>query len=310
MAKLIECVPNFSEGRDRTVVDRIAAPFSRQEGVALLDVQTDGDHNRMVVTALGTPKGIREAVLQAMEQAVAAIDMTRHQGQHPRMGAVDVVPFIPLQESSMDEAVALSREVARQAAASFDLPVFLYERSATAPHRVNLAAIRKGQFEGMAAKLEDPLWQPDYGPHRLHPTAGVTAIGARAPLVAFNVNLGTDRAEIADAIARKVRHIGGGLHYCKAMGVTLEDRGQVQVSMNMTDFSRTALYQALELIRLEAGRFGIPVVGSEIVGLVPMQALIDCAAFYLGLEEFRPDQVLENHLISGRVQSSRFKVQG
>jgi glutamate formiminotransferase / 5-formyltetrahydrofolate cyclo-ligase len=297
MAKLIECVPNFSEGRDRTAVDKIAASFDRREGVKLLDVQTDEDHNRMVVTAIGTPQGMQKAVIEAMGQAIALIDMTRHQGQHPRMGAVDVVPFIPLQESTMDEAVALSREVAREAASRFDLPVFLYERSAAAPHRINLAAIRKGQFEGMAAKLEDPLWQPDFGPHRVHPSAGVTAIGARPPLVALNVNLGTDRADIADAIARKVRHIGGGLHYCKAMGVTLEDRGQVQVSMNMTDFSRTALYQALELIRLEAGRYGVPVVGSEVVGLVPMQALIDCAAFYLGLEDFRMEQVLENHLL-------------
>jgi glutamate formiminotransferase len=297
MAKLIECVPNFSEGRDRAVVDKITAPFSGREGVKLLDIQTDGDHNRMVVTAIGSLQAIREAVLESMAQAVALIDMTRHQGQHPRMGAVDVVPFIPLQETTMEEAVALSREVAREAAARFDLPVFLYERSATAPHRVNLAAIRKGQFEGMPAKLEDPLWQPDFGPHRVHPSAGVTAVGARAPLVAFNVNLGTDRVDIADAIARKVRHIGGGLRYCKAMGVTLEDRGQVQVSMNMTDFSRTALYQALELIRLEAGRFGVPVVGSEVVGTLPMQALIDCAAFYLGLEDFRMEQVLESHLL-------------
>jgi glutamate formiminotransferase / 5-formyltetrahydrofolate cyclo-ligase len=299
MARLIECVPNFSEGRDQAVVDKIAAPFSLQQGVRLLDVQTDGDHNRMVVTAIGTPREIKDAVMEAMAQAVALIDMSRHQGQHPRMGAVDVVPFIPLQESTMDEAVALSREVAREAASRFDLPVFLYERSATAPHRANLAAIRKGQFEGMAAKFQDPRWQPDFGPPRVHPSAGVTAVGARPPLVAFNVNLGTDRADIADAIAEKVRHIGGGLRYCKAMGVTLKERGQVQVSMNMTDFSRTALYQALELIRLEAGRFGVPVVGSEVVGLVPMQALIDCAAFYLGLENFRTDQVLESHLMTG-----------
>jgi glutamate formiminotransferase / 5-formyltetrahydrofolate cyclo-ligase len=297
MTKLIECAPNFSEGRDRSVVDKIAAPFSRQTGVKLLDVQTDADHNRMVVTALGSAQGIKAAVMQAMDQALAAIDMTRHHGQHPRMGAVDVVPFIPVQDATMEEAIALSREVAQEAAARFELPIFLYERSASAPHRVNLAAIRKGQFEGMAEKLKDPLWQPDYGPNRVHPKAGVTAIGARAPLVAFNVNLGTDRADIADTIARRVRHIGGGLRYCKAMGVTLEDRGQVQVSMNMTDFSRSPLYQALELIRLEAKRYGVSVVGSEIVGLVPMQALIDCAAFYLGLEDFRSDQVLENHLI-------------
>jgi glutamate formiminotransferase len=260
-------------------------------------VQTDSDHNRMVVTAIGTAQGIKAAVMLAMDQALAAIDMTHHQGQHPRMGAVDVVPFIPVQDATMNEAIALSREVAQEAATRFGLPIFLYERSATAPHRTNLAAIRKGQFEGMATKLKDPLWQPDYGPHRVHPKAGVTAMGARAPLVAFNVNLGTDRADIADAIARKVRHIGGGLRYCKAMGVTLEDRGQVQVSMNMTDFSRSTLYQAMEMVRLEAKRYGVPVVGSEVVGLTPMQALIDCAAFYLGLEDFRMDQVIESHLI-------------
>jgi glutamate formiminotransferase len=296
MPEIIECVPNFSEGRDQAVVEKIAAPFSRQEGLKLLDVQTDHDHNRMVVTAIGTPQAVKRAVIEAMAQAVALIDLTRHQGQHPRMGAVDVVPFIPIQELTMEDAVGLSKEVAAEAAARLDLPIFLYERSATGSHRTNLAAIRKGQFEGMAAKLKDPLWQPDYGPARLHPTAGVTAVGARAPLVAFNVNLGTDQADIATAIAKKVRHIGGGLRYCKAMGVTLKERGLVQVSMNMTDFSQTALYQALELVRLEAKRYGIPVVGTEVVGLVPMQALIDCAAYYLGLENFSMKQVLESHL--------------
>jgi len=297
MTQIVECVPNFSEGRDKAVVDKIAAPFTRQEGVKLLDVQTDSDHNRMVVTAIGTPQGIKTAVIEAMGQAVEHVDMTRHQGQHPRMGAVDVVPFIPIQALAMEEAIALSREVAAEAATRFNLPVFLYERSATAPHRANLAAIRKGQFEGMAEKLKDPLWQPDYGPTRVHPSAGVTAVGARAPLVAFNVNLGTDQITIADAIAKKVRHIGGGLRYCKAMGVTLKGRDLVQVSMNMTDFSQTALYQALELIRMEAKRYGVAVVGSEVVGLVPMQALMDCAAYYMGLEDFSIKQVLESHLI-------------
>lgn len=297
MPGIVECVPNFSEGRDQRIVDEIAAPFSRQEGVRLLDVQTDSDHNRMVVTAIGSPEAIKKAVMEAMERAIARIDMTRHQGQHPRMGAVDVVPFIPVQGLTMEDAVALSREMAAEAAARFELPVILYERSATASHRVNLAAIRKGQFEGMGEKIREPLWKPDYGPTRVHPTAGVTAMGARAPLVAFNVNLAVDRIDIADAIARKVRHIGGGLRYCKAMGVELKDRGQVQVSMNMTDFSRTALYQALELVRIEARRYGVGVAGSEIVGLVPMQALIDCAAYYLGLEDFGIRQVMEHHLI-------------
>lgn len=296
MSGIVECVPNFSEGRNQRIIDAIAAPFSRQEGVKLLDVQTDGNHNRMVVTALGSPEAMRKAVIDAMEKAIASIDLTRHQGQHPRMGAVDVVPFIPIQALTMEEAVALSRDVAAEASARFDLPIIMYEHSATAPHRANLAAVRKGQFEGMGAKLQDPLWTPDFGPARVHPTAGVTAVGARAPLVAFNVNLDTNRLDIADAIAKKVRHIGGGLRFCKAMGVELKDRGLVQVSMNMTDFSRTALYQALELVRVEARRYGVMVVGSEVVGLVPMQALIDSAAFYMGLEDFGIQQVLEYHL--------------
>lgn len=297
MNKIIQCVPNFSEGRNQAIIDKITAPFASQKGVKLLDVQADADHHRMVVTVLGSPEGVQRALLAAMARAVESIDMTRHQGQHPRMGAVDVVPFIPIKGMEMTEAVALSKAVAAEAADALNLPIFLYERSATAPHRVNLANLRKGQFEGMAGKLKDPLWQPDYGPAHVHPTAGATAVGARPPLVAFNVNLGTDQLFIADAIAKRVRHIGGGLRYCKAMGVALEDRGLVQVSMNMTDFSQTALYRAVELIRIEARRYGVAVVGSEVVGLVPMQALVDCAAHYMGLENFSMQQVLESHLI-------------
>jgi glutamate formiminotransferase / 5-formyltetrahydrofolate cyclo-ligase len=297
MNPIVQCVPNFSEGRDASKVERITAPFTSQKEVKLLDVQTDADHNRLVVTILGHPSGIKKSILAAMSQAVELIDMTEHHGQHPRMGAVDVVPFIPIKGMSMEEAVALSREVASKAADNLNLPIFLYERSASAPHRSNLAALRKGQFEGMAAKLKDPLWHPDYGPRRIHPTAGVTAVGARPPLVAFNVNLGSDQLVIADAIAKRVRHIGGGLRYCKAMGVALNDRGIVQVSMNMTDFSQSALYQAVELIRIEAGRYGVPVVGSEVVGLVPLQALADCAAYYMGIENFRMEQILETHLL-------------
>lgn len=297
MNPIVQCVPNFSEGRDPAKVDRITAPFASREDVKLLDVQTDADHNRLVVTVLGSPPGIKASVLAAMAEAVELIDMTRHRGQHPRMGAVDVVPFIPIRDMTMDGAVELSREVASQAADALNLPVFLYERSAEAAYRSNLAAVRKGQFEGMAEKLRDSRWRPDYGPSEMHPTAGVTAVGARPPLVAFNVNLGSDRLAIADAIAKKVRHIGGGLRYCKAMGVALEDRGIVQVSMNMTDVSQSALYQAVELIRIEARRYGVPVVGSEVVGLVPLQALADCAAYYMGIENFSMDQILETHLL-------------
>jgi len=301
MQKIIECVPNFSEGRDRQKVDRITSPFRDRQDVHLLDVQTDADHNRMVVTLIGSPEAVKSAVLDAMEQAISLIDMRQHRGQHPRMGAVDVVPLIPIRDVAMEEAVALSRVLGREAADRFDLPVFLYERSATADHRTNLAAVRKGQFEQMAEKMKDPQWQPDFGPARVHPTAGVTAVGARPALVAFNVNLGTGDIAVADAIAKKVRFVGGGLRHCKAMGVSLDDRGIVQVSMNMTDYTRTALYQAVEMIRAEARRYGVPVVGSEIVGLVPMQALIDCAAYYLGLENFDMKQVLETHLMQGEI---------
>lgn len=295
--QIIECVPNFSEGRDPDVIDRIVAPFRGRKGVKLLDCQTDPDHNRMVVTVVGEPAAVRAAVADAAGAAVDSIDLTRHKGQHPRMGAVDVVPFIPVKNMTMAQAVAVASAVAEEMAARFNLPVFLYEQAATAPHRTNLAVVRKGQFEGMPEKLKDPDWRPDFGPQTVHPTAGVTAVGARMPLVAFNVNLDTQSLAVADKIARMVRHLSGGLRFCKAIGVELKDRGIVQVSMNMTDYSKTALYRALELVRIEARRYGVNVVGSEIVGLVPMAALIDTAAYYLGLEDFSMAQVLEARMM-------------
>ena len=293
MNKIIECVPNFSEGRDPDAVEKIIEPFRAARQVKLLDYQMDEDHNRSVVTVVGQPEELKKAVIGSVGAAVAAIDMRSHQGQHPRMGAVDVIPFIPVKNVTMEEAVTFSRQVAEEIAQSFQLPVFLYEASAAQPGRQNLAAIRKGQFEGMEDKLKDPQWKPDFGPAKAHPTAGVTAVGARMPLVAYNVNLDTDKLEIADAIAKRVRHISGGLRYCKALGIELKDRGQVQVSINMTDYTRTALYRVFELIRIEARRYGVNVVGSEIVGLVPMEALIDSASYYLGLEGFSMEQVLE-----------------
>ncbi|MDY0039562.1 MAG: glutamate formimidoyltransferase [Desulforhabdus sp.] len=295
--KLIECVPNFSEGRDLEKIESIVRPFRGKEGVRLLDYQWDLDHNRMVVTAVGEPDPLRQVVIEAVAVAVDQIDMTRHQGQHPRMGAVDVIPFIPIRNVSMAEAVDFSRRVAGEIAERFDLPVFLYEVSASSPSRQNLAAVRKGQFEGMREKLKQPEWKPDFGPERIHPTAGVTAVGARMPLVAFNVNLGTDNLEIADQIALKVRHISGGLRYCKAIGVELKERSIVQISMNMTDYTKTALYRAFELVRIEARRYGVNVIGSEIVGLTPMEALIDAAVYYMGIENFSMDQVLEARLM-------------
>lgn len=289
----MECVPNFSEGRDLQKIDKIVAPFRGKQGVKLLDYSNDEDHNRLVVTVVGEPEPLRDAVLEAIGVAVELIDLNHHQGQHPRMGAVDVVPFIPIRNVTMEEAVALSKEVGKEVAKRYNLPVFLYEKSASAPHRENLAAVRKGEFEGMAEKIKQPEWHPDFGLAERHPTAGTVAIGARMPLVAYNINLNTPSLEIAHDIAKKIRFIGGGLRYCKAMGVELKDRGITQVSINMTDYTRTALYRAFELVRVEARRYGISIVGSEIIGLVPMEALIDTASYYLGLENFSMEQVLE-----------------
>ena len=293
MQQIIQCVPNFSEGRDLKKIEKIVEPFRARDGVKLLDYQNDEDHNRAVVTVVGAPEPLKEAVIEAIGVAVEVIDMRQHQGQHPRMGATDVVPFIPVKNVTPQEAVAISKDVASKVAAKYNLPVYLYEKSAASPQRQNLATIRQGQFEGMAEKIRRPEWKPDYGPAQIHPSAGATAIGARMPLVAYNVNLDTGNFEIADRIAKQVRHISGGLRYCKGIGIELKDRGIVQVSMNMTDYTKTALYRVFELIKIEARRYGVNVVGSEIIGLVPMEALIDTAAYYLGLEGFSMEQVLE-----------------
>lgn len=294
---IMECVPNYSEGRDHEKIEKIVDVFRGKEGVKLLDYSNDEDHNRLVVTVVGQPNLLARAVLESVGVAVELIDLNHHQGQHPRMGAVDVIPFIPIKGCGMTEAIATSEIVGRQIAEHYNIPVFLYEKSATSPNHENLAAIRKGEFEGMAEKIKLPEWKPDYGPAERHPTAGTVAVGARMPLVAYNVNLGTDRLDIATDIAKKIRNIGGGLHFCKAMGFDLKERGIVQVSINMTDFTRTALYRAFELVKIEARRYGVAVVGSEIIGLVPMAALIDTASYYLGLEDFSINQVLETRIM-------------
>ncbi|MBR8708934.1 glutamate formimidoyltransferase [Bacteroides pyogenes] len=295
--KIVECVPNFSEGRDLAKIDQIVSPFRGKSGVKLLDYSNDEDHNRLVVTLVGEPEALRDAVVEAIGIAVRLIDLNKHQGQHPRMGAVDVVPFIPIKNVTMEEAVALSKELAEQVARLYNLPVFLYEKSASASYRENLATVRKGEFEGMAEKIKLPEWAPDFGPAERHPTAGTVAIGARMPLVAYNINLNTPDLEIASRIAKNIRHINGGLRFVKAMGVELKERNITQVSINMTDYTRTALYRAFELTRIEARRYGVSIVGSEIIGLVPMKALIDTASYYLGLENFSMQQVLEARIM-------------
>ena len=295
--RIIECVPNFSEGRDLEKIDKIVSPFRGKEGVKLLDYSNDQDHNRLVVTVVGEPEALRDAVIEAIGVAVQLIDLTTHKGQHPRMGAVDVVPFIPIKNVTMEEAVSLSKEVGAKVAELYNLPVFLYEKSATAPHRENLATVRKGEFEGMVEKIKLPEWKPDFGPAERHSTAGTVAVGARMPLVAYNINLNTNDLDIATKIAKNIRFVNGGLRFVKAMGVELKERNITQVSINMTDYSKTALYRAFELTRIEARRYGVSIVGSEIIGLVPMEALIDTASYYLGLEGFSMDQVLEARIM-------------
>ena len=317
MEKIIECVPNFSvsEAKDKKTFDAIIDCFRDVEGVKLLDYSSDADHNRSVVTVIGEPEPLKEVMVTAIGTAVKLIDMTKHVGQHPRMGCVDVVPFIPIRGTTVEEADALAKEVATEAAEKFGQPVFLYEDSAKGlKHSANLATIRKGQFEGMAEKIAaDPeTWTPDIGPSTIHPTGGATVIGARMPLIAYNINLSTSSVEIAQKIADKIRNIKGGFKYCKAMGVLLENKEDpsknvAQVSMNLTNYTKTSIYTVFETVRMEARRYGVNVMGSEIIGLVPLQALVDCAAYYLGLNnleesncgfetKFTTDQVLETRL--------------
>ena len=295
--KIVECVPNFSEGRDLEKIERIVNVFRAKENVKLLDYSNDKDHNRMVVTVIGEPEAIKNSIVEAVGIAINLIDLTKHEGQHPRLGAVDVIPFIPIKGMTIDEADALAKELGKTLAEKYHLPVYFYEKSASVNHRQNLADIRKGEFEGLIEKMKLPEWKPDWGPEERHSTAGATVIGARMPLIAFNVNLHTSNFEIADKIAKKVRFIGGGLRFCKAMGIGLKEQGLMQVSMNLTDYTKTAIYQAVEMIRFEAQRYGVSIAGCELIGLIPLQAVVDTASYYLGLEGFSIKQILETHLM-------------
>lgn len=298
MAKIIECVPNISEGRNKDVVEAVIDEIRAVPGVTLLDYSSDESHNRTVITFLGEPARVADAAVAVARKAAQLIDLTKHTGEHPRMGAVDVIPFIPIKEVSVEEAVELSKQVAQRVWEEASMPVFLYEDSASAPHRQNLAAIRKGQFEGMAEKVKEDKWEPDFGGRTIHPTAGVVAVGARMPLVAYNINLSTSDIEIASKIAKIIRRSSGGFDCVKALGVMLEDRNIAQVSINMTNFNKTPLYRVTELVRAEAARWGVHIVGTELIGLAPMKALIDAAEYYLQIENFDFDkQVLENHIL-------------
>jgi len=293
---LIECIPNISEGRRRDVLDACAAAISAT-GARLLDVKPDAAHNRTVYTFAGDAAQVRAGVLALFDTAIAAIDLRQHSGEHPRLGAVDVVPFVPIADVTMADCVALARAVAREVADRHQLPIFLYEEAASAPGRRNLEDIRRGEFEGLGAKLQRPEWTPDFGPSAPHPSAGASVIGARMALIAYNINLATNRLDVAKRIAAAVRHSSGGLRYVKAMGVELTDRGIVQVSMNLTDYEKTPMFRVFELVKREAARDGVAVLESEIIGLVPAAALTASAAWFLQLEHgFSADQILENKL--------------
>ena len=298
MTKIVECIPNFSEGRIQETIDALVNAAKTIPGVLLLDHSSDSDHNRSVFTMVGSPEGIAEAAFQLCKLAGERIDMTKHKGEHPRMGATDVIPFVPIQNVALDECVKISMMVAQRIWEELGIPSFLYEDSASIPERRNLAAVRKGQFEGMPSKLLEEGWAPDYGERMIHPTAGITAIGARPPLIAYNVNLNTPDLSIAQAIANKVRGSNGGYRSCKAMGVMLEDRNIAQVSMNLVNYEETPIYRVQEAIRFEAKRWGVNIIGSELVGIAPVKALIDCAEYYLQIENFDFErQILENHLL-------------
>src|SRR5271170_4847138 len=301
MKRLIECVPNFSEGRDPAKVDAIVSAMSSVSGVYVLDREMDADHNRCVLTLAGEPDAVAEAALRGVGKAMELIDLTKHTGAHPRVGATDVIPFIPIEGVTIEDCVALAKRTGREIWERYRVPVYFYEAAAQQPERTNLERIRKGQFEGLREEvLRDPERAPDVGGPSLHPTAGATVVGARKFLIAYNINLNTPDVEIARKIAKAIRFSSGGLRYAKAMGVDLRARNLAQVSINMTDFEQTPLHRVFEMVEREAKRYGLLIVGSEIVGLVPQRALDMSADFYLQLENFSAAQVLENRLAAAR----------
>ncbi len=294
--KAIMCVTNISEGKNMDLVDSVAGAIRETEGVKLLEVSSDEDHNRSVFSYLGEPARVLEATQKMALVSIEGIDMTRHKGDHPRMGAVDVVPFVPLRNVATEEAVALAREFGRFLGDK-GVPVYYYEDAATAAQRKNLAVVRKGQYEALAAKLKDPVWAPDEGPAVFNAKSGATAVGVRLPLIAFNVNLNTPDQDIADKIARNVRNINGGYRHVRAIGVNLSDRGMVQVSMNLTNFRETPIHRVLETIRSEAGRYGVSVAEAELVGPLPLEALEEVVRFYLQIHDFSANRIIETSLL-------------
>lgn len=294
---IVQCVPNFSEGRDLEKIEKIVTPLRGKEGVKLLNYEADENYNRVVVTVIGDPQKVKDAVLEAIGVAKDVIDMNVHKGQHSRFGATDVCPFIPIKDMTMEDAINIAKELGEEVAKKYEIPVFLYEQAASKHERENLATVRKGEYEGLDAKFEDANWAPDYGQAKKHPTAGAIAIGARRPLIAYNINLDTQDLNIASNIAKTIRFSSGGYRCIKAGPVEIPERKITQVTMNLTDYTKTSMYRAFEAVKMEAKRYGVNVTGSEVVGLCPMEALIDVAGYYLGLENFSIDKVLETSLM-------------
>ncbi|MCK9537185.1 MAG: glutamate formimidoyltransferase [Bacilli bacterium] len=295
--KIVQCVPNFSEGCDTAKIEAVIAPLKNQPGFKLIGCEPDKNYNRTVVTLLGDGDAMIEPLLEFVGKAVQLINLNYHKGEHPRMGAVDVIPFVPIKNITMKECVALAQKLGEKIAKQYHFPVFLYEEAARSLDRQNLADIRKGEFEGMKEKIKSKEWYPDYGTPEIHPTAGAVAVGAREPLIAYNINLGTDDIDIAKAIAKAIRHSNGGFRYIKAGAAKIADRNIVQVTMNITDYRKTAIYRVFEAVKTEAKRYGINVLGSEVVGMMPLAAALDSLAYYLGLTDFDGKKILESYLL-------------
>lgn len=297
MKKLVQCVPNYSEGKDLEKIEKIAAPFKNNKNIKFMGCEPDADYNRTVITVIGEPEDIVAAVVESVGIATELIDMNIQKGEHLRMGATDVIPFIPIKDMTMAECVELSKIVGEKIWEKFKVPVFLYEESATAPNRVSLPSIRKGEFEGMKEKLKLKEWKPDFGERVPHATAGVTAVGGRMPLIAFNINLDTTDINIAKEISKAIRFSSGGFRFIQAGPAEMKEKGIVQVTMNIKDYKKNPIYRVFETVKMEAKRYGVNVLGSEIIGAVPMEALSDSIEYYLGLDGFKIDKIIENELL-------------
>ncbi len=308
MKKIVECIPNFSEGRDKEKIQLIAKAVASVPRIVVLDYTMDADHNRSVITFAGEPEAVVEAAVRAAATAIELIDLNRHNGEHPRMGALDVLPFVPIKGVTMDECVVIARHAGERIANELEIPVYLYEKAAARPDRIDLANVRRGEFEAIRDSIEsDPDRKPDFGTRRIHPTAGAMAVGARLPLVAFNINLTTDDPAIAKKIARAVRGSDGGLLYVKALAIDLKSRSQAQISMNLVNYEYTPIHRAFEMVKREAARYGVAIAGSEIVGLAPQAALDACSEFYMQIENFSQDLILEKRL---QAELSRIESEG